>query len=97
MTTMARSANDGKGRLGGRAPGTPNKVSALTKEAIQNFLNENQEDAWKAWKSIKNPKQKFEMYLKLCEFVVPKMASVEVKGEGKAPDWVEKLEALRKK
>ena len=30
-------------------------------------------------------------------FVVPKMASVEVKGEGKAPDWVEKLEALRKK
>lgn len=94
---MARPKDDGKGRIGGRAPGVPNKVTAMTKAAIQNFLDENQEEAWKAWKDIKSPKQKFEMYLKLCEFVIPKMASVELKGEVKTPDWMEKLNSLRNK
>ena len=94
---MARPQNDGKGRMGGRAAGVPNKVTAMTKAAIQSFLDENQEEAWKAWKEIKSPKQKFEMYLKLCEFVIPKMASVELKGEVKTPDWMEKLDKLRKK
>ena len=94
---MARPRNDGKGRIGGRAPGTPNKMTSLTKAAIQSFLDENQEEAWKAWKEIKSPKQKFEMYLKLCEFVIPKMASVELKGDVKIPDWQEKLNALRNK
>ena len=92
-----RPKDDRKGRIGGRAPGTPNKITAMTKAAIQNFLDENQEEAWKAWKEIKSPKQKFEMYLKLCEFVIPKMASVELKGEVKTPDWMAKLESLKKK
>lgn len=83
--------------MGGRAAGVPNKVTAMTKAAIQSFLDEHQEEAWKAWKEIKSPKQKFEMYLKLCEFVIPKMASVELKGEVKTPDWMEKLDKLRKK
>lgn len=94
---MARPRNDGKGRMGGRPPGGTNKITALTKAAIQNFLDENQEEAWKAWKEIKSPKQKFEMYLKLCEFVIPKMASVELKGEVKTPDWMAKLDSLRGK
>lgn len=94
---MARPRNDGKGRMGGRPPGGTNKITALTKAAIQNFLDENQEEAWKAWKDIKSPKQKFEMYLKLCEFVIPKMASVELKGEVKTPDWMAKLDSLRGK
>lgn len=94
---MARPKNDGKGRMGGRAAGVPNKITAMTKAAIQNFLDENQEEAWNAWKKIQSPKQKFEMYLKLCEFVIPKMASVELKGEVKTPDWMEKLDSLRKK
>lgn len=94
---MSRKAGDGKGRLGGRVAGTPNKVTSMTKATIQMFLDEHQEEAWKAWEEIKSPKQKFEMYLKLCEFVIPKMASVELKGDSKAPDWLVKLEALRKK
>lgn len=94
---MARPRNDGKGRMGGRPPGGTNKITALTKAAIQNFLDENQEEAWEAWKQIKSPKQKFEMYLKLCEFVIPKMASVELKGEVKTPDWMAKLDSLRGK
>ena len=94
---MARPKNDGKGRIGGRAAGTPNKVTALTKAAIQNFLDDNQEEAWKAWKEIKSPKHKVEMYIKLCEFCVPKMASVEFKAADTTPDWKKRLDELRKK
>lgn len=94
---MARPKDDGRGRIGGRAAGTPNKLTALTKAAIQGFLDDHQEEAWKAWEQIKSPKQKFEMYLKLCEFVIPKMASVELKGEVKTPDWMAKLDSLRNK
>lgn len=83
--------------MGGRPPGGTNKITALTKVAIQGFLDDHQEEAWKAWEQIKSPKQKFEMYLKLCEFVIPKMASVELKGEVKTPDWMAKLDSLRKK
>ena len=93
---MARQRNDGKGRMGGRPPGGTNKITALTKAAIQSFLDDNQEEAFKAWKEIKSPKQKFEMYIKMCEFVIPKMASVELKDGGKTPDWMQKLDALRK-
>ena len=92
-----RPKNDGQGRIGGRAPGTPNKITAMTKAVIQNFVDENWEEACKAWKEIKSPKQKFEMYLKLCEFIIPKMASVELKGEVKTPDWKAKLESLKQK
>lgn len=94
---MARPRNDGKGRCGGRVAGTPNKITVLTKAAIQNFLDENQEEAWKAWKEIKSPKQKLELYIKLCEFVVPKMASVEFKPGDTTPDWMKKLNELRGK
>ena len=92
---MSRQKGDGKGRLGGRVAGTPNKITSLTKAAIQCFLDDNQEEAWKAWHEIKSPKQKFEMYIKLCEFVLPKMASIEFKQGEETPDWMEKLAKLR--
>lgn len=94
MGKPGRQKNDGKGRLGGRAAGTPNKITVLTKEMIQEFASENYEDACKAWKDIKNPKQKFEMYLKLLEFVMPRMASVEFNPGDATPDWMIKLKQL---
>lgn len=94
MGKPGRKKGDGMGRLGGRAAGTPNKITVLTKEMIQEFASENYEDACKAWKDIKNPKQKFEMYLKLLEFVMPRMASVEFNPGDATPDWMIKLKQL---
>lgn len=82
------------GRLGGRAAGTPNKITALTKEIIQEFAAENYEEAFKAWKAIKNPKQKFEMFLKMLEFIMPRMASVEFNPGDATPDFMLKLKQL---
>lgn len=94
MAKPGRQKNDGKGRLGGRAAGTPNKITVLTKEIIQDFVAENYEDAFETWKSIKNPKQKFEMFLKLLEFIMPRMQTVEFNPGDKTPDWMVKLHEL---
>ena len=38
---MARQKNDGRGRLGGRAAGTPNKVTGTLKNWITDLINNN--------------------------------------------------------
>ena len=38
---MARQKNDGKGRIGGRAKGTPNKVTASLREFIKKMIDDN--------------------------------------------------------
>ena len=40
---MARQKNDGKGRIGGRAKGTPNKVTASLREFIKKMIDDNRE------------------------------------------------------
>ena len=35
---MARKKNDGKGRMGGRAKGTPNKITANVKDWLSELL-----------------------------------------------------------
>lgn len=77
--------------------GTKNKVTRLNKERIQQFLDDNSDEAWKCWKEIENPKDKFLAYIRIMEFAVPKMASVELTGDGAVPDWMEKLAELRGK
>lgn len=94
MGKPGRQKGDGKGRLGGRAAGTPNKITVLTKEIIQEFVAENYDAAFDAWKAIKHPKQKFEMFLKLLEFIMPRMASVEFNPGDSTPDWMLKLRQL---
>ena len=56
MGKPGRQKGDGKGRLGGRAAGTPNKITVLTKEIIQEFVAENYDAAFDAWKAIKAEK-----------------------------------------
>ena len=94
MGKPGRQKGDGKGRLGGRAAGTPNKITALTKEIIREFAADHYEEAFEAWKSIKNPKQKFEMFMKLLEFIMPRMASVEFNPGDATPDFMLKLKQL---
>ena len=50
-----RKPGDGRGRLGGRTKGTPNAETQLNRDMIQAFLDQNAEEAWKAWHEIENP------------------------------------------
>lgn len=95
VAKVGRKAGDGKGRLGGRVKGTPNKVTKVTKEMVQEFLDENFEEAMVAWHKIDKPGVKFAAYLKMMEFVLPKMASVDFNPGDKTPDWMRKLNELR--
>ena len=36
---MARQKNDGKGRMGGRAKGTPNKTTAAVKDWLSEIMD----------------------------------------------------------
>lgn len=71
---MARQKNDGKGRLGGRVKGTPNRTTQTTREWIQQVLDENQEQIREDLKKLQ-PKDRVNALLGLLPYVVPKQMS----------------------
>jgi len=76
-----RRKGDGKGRQGGRQKGTPNKVTKETKELLSNFVTSRWEDFVLSYDNIKDPEKKCQIMTQLIPYVVPKMASVEYKGD----------------
>ncbi len=91
---MARPKNDGKGRLGGRKPGTQNKSTVLNGEMVQALLDKNAERAQKMLDQIDDPNDFWRVYLKLMEFRLPKMSSVDITEGGAKPDWLAKMREL---
>lgn len=91
---MAREKNDGKGRLGGRKPGTKNKATVLNGEMVQALLDKNFDRAQKMLNEIEDPNDFWRIYLKLMEFRLPKMSSVDITGNGEKPDWLAKMKEL---
>ena len=87
---MARPKNDGKGRLGGRK----NKATVLNGEMVQCLLDENFERAKTMLKEIEDPNDFWRVYLKLMEFRLPKMSSVDITDGGAKPDWLAKMKEL---
>ena len=71
---MARQKNDGKGRIGGRAKGTPNKVSSTVKDWISQLIDDNRVQIEKDIKKL-SPKDRLQMFEKLMQYVVPKQQS----------------------
>lgn len=68
---MARLKNDGKGRLGGRKAGTPNKATATTREWIQALLDENQDSIREDLRKM-SAKDRVTALLSLIPYVTPK-------------------------
>jgi hypothetical protein len=91
---MARQKNDGKGRMGGRKPGTPNKSTVLNGELVQCLLDENYERAKNFLAEIDDPNDFWRVYLKLMEFRLPKMSSIDITDGGAKPDWMAKMKEL---
>jgi hypothetical protein len=75
---MARQKGDGRGRLGGRAKGTPNKKTQSMRTLLSKFCEDKYEDFIEAYDRIMNPKERCEIYLKAQAFVTPKLNSVDL-------------------
>lgn len=91
---MARPKNDGKGRLGGRKPGTQNKSTVLNGEMVQALLDQNADKAQGMLDKIQDPEAWWRVYLKLMEFRLPKMSSIDINDNSAKPDWLAKMKEL---
>ena len=95
---MARPKGDGRGRLGGRKKGTPNRATVERRKQIEAFLNDNWEDFQKMYKESDSD-TKMKIYMELIPYTTPKMASVEYK-EKVAPktfeDELDEIQGVRK-
>lgn len=76
---MARQKGDGKGRMGGRKAGTPNKLTKEKREMISQFLDGHWEEFEQSFREIDDPVRKCQIMIDLLPFAIPKMASVEYK------------------
>ena len=75
---MARQKGDGRGRLGGRAKGTPNKTTQSMRALLARFCEEHYEDFVDTYERVLNPKERCELYLKAQSFVTPKLNAVDL-------------------
>lgn len=72
---MARQKNDGRGRMGGRAKGTPNKRNSTLKAWLAELIDGNREQVEADLKALK-PLARLQMLEKMLSYVLPKMQSV---------------------
>lgn len=74
---MARKANDGRGRLGGRAKGTPNKSTSDLKNWLSGLLNDNRNQFEKDLRELL-PEERIKVLSGLFNYVIPKQQSLSV-------------------
>jgi len=77
-------------KTGGRTVGTPNKSTALAREAIAKFVDGNSHklQEWLdeiAMNEKLGPKVAFDCFMQVAEYHVPKLARTEMIGDATAP------------
>jgi len=82
----------GHTRLGGREPGTPNKVNQHTKELIQAFVEHGMAGAQDVYDRLvaRQPRAALTVLSRFTEFAAPKLARTELTGEDGGPVVVER-------
>lgn len=70
---MARQKNDGKGRLGGRAKGTPNKATTDLKTWVASILDGGRDRFVKSLDGLE-PSEYIRVFTGLLNYVLPKQA-----------------------
>lgn len=90
---MARPKNDGKGRIGGRQPGTPNKTNAAVKEAVAKVVEDYLDPTPTKGRPPKDrftlaqdlaqmlPEQRARLIANLAGFVIPKQQALSVEDQ----------------
>lgn len=74
---MARPKNDGKGRMGGRAKGTPNNKTKEVRTFISNLLQKKMKDIETAFDELE-AKDKVAAFTQLVKYVIPSLQSVDI-------------------
>jgi hypothetical protein len=94
---MPRLKNDGKGRIAGRGKGVVNKRTKDVREAIAQLAQANIEHVqrWLNEIAATDPAKAMDLYLKMIEYHVPKLARTEVTGkDGKDFDQTIRVEVV---
>lgn len=91
---MARQKNDGMGRLGGRAKGTPNKITQEKRELIAKFIDDNWKTFMEDWKDMVDKEKKCQIMVSLLPFAVPKLATIEYKDKDRPRTFQDELDEL---
>ena len=72
---MARPKNDGRGRLGGRAKGTPNKTTSSIRDWLTKLVNKNKRQIQQDLDAL-DPKSRLEALAKFLPYIAPKQQAV---------------------
>ncbi|MNU46283.1 hypothetical protein D3C71_351420 [compost metagenome] len=74
-------------RRGGRAKGTPNKVTQDFRETVRKLLEANTENVsiWLEQVAQDNPAKALDLLTGLAEYAAPKLARTELVGDGGGP------------
>lgn len=77
----------GQPKIAGRKKGTPNKSTTEMRQALTDLAARNIDNVerWLTRVSKRDPDKAIELLLKLNEYVMPKLRSVEVSGPGGKP------------
>lgn len=89
----------GKPKTGGRAAGTPNKVSREFRDTVRQLLEDNAENVslWLTQVAATDPDKALDKLAKLAEYAAPKLSRAVIEGDPDNPLQVVtkvKLEAL---
>lgn len=68
--SMPRQKNDGRGRMGGRAKGTPNKATADLREWVKKLVDDNREQIVKDLRDL-TPRERLMFIEKLLRYAIP--------------------------
>lgn len=74
---MARQKNDGRGRMGGRQKGTPNKATATMRKFISDFVSKNRRRMQQDLDAL-SPLERLQTLEKLMQYVIPKQTAQKV-------------------
>ena len=81
-------------KFGGRAKGTPNKITSERRKELDLFLENNFEEFENRMKAIENPADYCRLYIQLLNFVLPKISSVTIKDEPHRETLAEELDRI---
>ena len=83
------SFEKGHKKKGGRTKGTPNKTTQELRQNIQLLIEHNtpKVQSWLDEVSKDNPSKALDFYIKLNDFVLPKLKSIQVKDISEERGW----------
>lgn len=88
METVKETPKIGEGAPGpGRPKGTPNRATAVVREAIARMAEDNADNfnLWLSQVAASSPEKACDIYLKAIEYHIPKLARTEHAGDPNQP------------